>query len=648
MKTKVFALILAILCLSMAVVGCNQECAEHVDENKDAKCDKCEAAIVCATHTDENKDLVCDVCGGASVSACEKHVDADKNLECDTCKTKLCDHKDENADNLCDSCGVAVVAVNVQVPPTEEERVDMVVSTIPTDVALDQYVNVVPEADKSLKGEAVTYDSLVGRFALTSETDPMSHTTDYTVKDLVTGNIVYSENNVKEDQAFFIDLGAYYFTVTSLEADGSENPATIYEYYSYDGKRFYDESVAYGEEKTAVVGEVVEIECRDEDDWTYYYVDVYYKLTIDQKIYIFDLETGELLFAELDAKNYVERPVFDVVTDDYGYKMYGGCLYVYDLSEWINCVYSYEIPSYAQDMEWYVLENGNVALQWYVTLNNSAASYDYLDWNGIKCDLVTMLFNVADKKIAEVDFGYVISRTYDVENYDIIKDTTPNVFRVYPIVNDRVDVQGKMYLAIDNDLKVLYNFAQTLTTFEAPGEIIAVDTNLFMTFRDFDDIWAYEILNEKGEHVCYLPEGAVPLKGFVVYRNAYYNYKMELVLDPAELGYDPVLVREDFVVFAKLNIYTEKNEYFYFNGKGEPTKIKADVVSVVSHDLGFVVKHVVENADEESVFFYSLYNADNTLIVTAESDFEDYVRWIDYEGRVGIVETIDGTTYVVK
>ena len=64
MKIKAIALILCIiLCFSMLTVGCaKKECVEHVDENKDAKCDVCEAEVACEKHVDEDKNWVCDVC----------------------------------------------------------------------------------------------------------------------------------------------------------------------------------------------------------------------------------------------------------------------------------------------------------------------------------------------------------------------------------------------------------------------------------------------------------------------------------------------------------------------------------------------------------------------------------------------------------
>lgn len=69
------------------------ECTEHVDENKDYVCDKCEATLekpACTEHKDENEDEKCDLCG-ATVE-----------------KPECTEHKDENKDGKCDECGATV------------------------------------------------------------------------------------------------------------------------------------------------------------------------------------------------------------------------------------------------------------------------------------------------------------------------------------------------------------------------------------------------------------------------------------------------------------------------------------------------------------------------------------------------------------
>ncbi len=134
-------LILAIMCLTLvfAFASCdlldsllnqNQAC-EHIDENSDLVCDKCEESInneneggnekpEC-THRDADDDYLCDECGesfddGKDVEdkpECN-HRDADDDYLCDECGEKFEDgdeelpqhtHKDADDDCLCDVCG---------------------------------------------------------------------------------------------------------------------------------------------------------------------------------------------------------------------------------------------------------------------------------------------------------------------------------------------------------------------------------------------------------------------------------------------------------------------------------------------------------------------------------------------------------------
>ena len=68
------------------------ECTEHVDENKDCVCDKCDAAL---EHVDPDKNCVCDVCKAAV------HVDADGDCVCDQCKKEY--HPDTDNNGICDN-----------------------------------------------------------------------------------------------------------------------------------------------------------------------------------------------------------------------------------------------------------------------------------------------------------------------------------------------------------------------------------------------------------------------------------------------------------------------------------------------------------------------------------------------------------------
>lgn len=65
---KIITIVICTFALVLALVACNPECTEHVDEDGDAKCDVCGADLSPACeHVDANYDEKCDKCG-ASVS----------------------------------------------------------------------------------------------------------------------------------------------------------------------------------------------------------------------------------------------------------------------------------------------------------------------------------------------------------------------------------------------------------------------------------------------------------------------------------------------------------------------------------------------------------------------------------------------------
>jgi hypothetical protein len=56
MKTKIFALILALCCLSVLLVACEDDpCVTHVDEDGDLVCDACGSAVAPAATQPETE-----------------------------------------------------------------------------------------------------------------------------------------------------------------------------------------------------------------------------------------------------------------------------------------------------------------------------------------------------------------------------------------------------------------------------------------------------------------------------------------------------------------------------------------------------------------------------------------------------------------
>lgn len=99
MKKRIISAILTlvmILGVVCVLASCGDKCTEHVDANKDGKCDNCEAAVEippCDEHVDKNKDGKCDVCkkkvSSGDDEECDEHVDDDEDGECDVCGEEI-------------------------------------------------------------------------------------------------------------------------------------------------------------------------------------------------------------------------------------------------------------------------------------------------------------------------------------------------------------------------------------------------------------------------------------------------------------------------------------------------------------------------------------------------------------------------------
>lgn len=145
MKSRIFALILALCCLSLLLVACNDEvCVEHIDENNDLVCDTCGATIeVSTTEPETSAEETTEA--PETNPPCDKHVDA------------------EPADGRCDTCGANVVVVFLPSEPGETEtRVEMEVVTAPADANPSDYIDLgeakQPASSMETETKGIDYD----------------------------------------------------------------------------------------------------------------------------------------------------------------------------------------------------------------------------------------------------------------------------------------------------------------------------------------------------------------------------------------------------------------------------------------------------------------------------------------------------------
>ncbi len=632
MKRKAIALLLAMLLVGGMIAGCSKkECQTHTDENKDGKCDVCEAAVICATHTDGDGNLTCDVCGIAITPICELHTDGDKNLICDVCGatvTATCDpHKDANADRICDMCGGAIVVITEYIAPKEEVRVEQVVNPIPSGVALGEYLKNAPESFAATHGEKLEQyqpASRSGRYLSYTVTSEAGTMTTCVILDLATGE---ERMRLTKPTAEQMELNLYtdYYLIRTQNEEGND----VYSYYSYDGVLFSEQTVPSGGMPNGI----------HED---YLSIPGYLRLTVGDRYHVIDPTADRYLFS-LDEKTFVNRPVFHRVSDAYGYVEMENTVYVYDLSQWLSCVVSYEIPSYYENARWFVLENGNVLLQAEVRQSDRAVSYDFLRTDGEitrKYDLVFVMIDPVAKEAKPVEFGYWIRSVVQPHGSGIFTAKALNHIWVSPIVNDRIDENAARELITDNDLTVLCDCGEILHAAGGTSGITVVGQNLYLLRLSHNNGTVRQVVNEQGRHVAYLPEAAVERWGYVEYNGSLYNYKMELILDLAAEGYTVAFNYAEYRILSKVS--GGVTEYYFFNG-GAPVKIDLTAASVTYADwLGFAVRGTVNGAE-----VFRFYNANGTHLLDLEAAGVS-AQAVETDVNAYLLTDENGTQYLIR
>ncbi len=635
MKLKIFALIIAILCLSMALVGCSQKpCDAHVDENKDQKCDVCKDTIPCETHTDENQDLVCEVCGLTITPPCDPH-------------------KDENADGKCDTCGGAIVVIKEQIAPETGERVPMVVNPIPSDANLADYIITTEERLMALsKAEELKIDYTGGLeghcivYVIEAEDDDY---TIYGVYDLVAGKSLYRVTDqytgtvANGSKTVNIKLNDYYFVsvVDTYEIGRFVPSARTVEYYTYTGEKIMGadwksgDGISVDEFEDLLATETV-------TDGGVVYVTFY-----DNQVWTFDEMEGDYLGYHFDEKTIVRRPAFDQVCGDYGYVAHEGMLYVYDLTKWVECVYSCPLVEGFIYHDWFVLSNGNVLLQKKYVLPDDAISYDYKE-NGEKIDLVYTIVNLADKSTKDVEFGYVISFVSVYEDWDdLLTEKAPNLIEAYPISNDAVIYEDAFtkQLITDNDLNILFDATHWF------NDMYLFDDGLFLVVTEYDDETEplVTVVNEKGEKLAQIPYNATLNERYVLYDGKVYNFKMELLLDLSDYT-----VEVEFDEYAILSAYDEARDkvvYYYYDFRSKaPVELSyqtnENFIVEWSDKFGFEISYTDEEGETKYVFF----NYKNVAVTVGDGSngIYTYLYWEEDEDPILLLVMADDSYYIVR
>lgn len=622
MKTKIFALIAAMLCIGMLLVSCGEEVADNT----------------CTSHVDENKDKKCDLCAVDYIAPCNQVIDADN-------------------DGKCDYCGHEATLPEEDVPV-------MVVKPIPDDA--DEYAHfdftykdgvIAIDQQDTIAGAIVANGAAPGAkggriivFKHSAEqttdatnpdaTAPTEPVEDpwmkdyYSIYDLVTKKTIWSfqtekyNNEYPLNETYSFELSEYFFGIMKTKVQYNSNnpfdtPVTTYT-YTYrtnagDAITVTNSIANYDEEKIG---------------------DVFY-LTVNDLVYPIDTITSKRLTLAGETEPYignvdtfVKRPAFDCVLNDLGYvferDINGNVVafQVYDLNEWVDCIYSYIAPSYVAKAytKIGVLQNSTVLLETLVPLANNSKAFDIIE-NNQKYDIVYTIINPIDSSVKEVEFGYYIDFVSETSDATVITDTTvsPNLAYIYPIVDDMIDFSEVMTVVLDNDLNIICMLEKDLPA-QIDAQKTPVGNDLYIVVLNIGGKEVKAVIDKAGNLKNYLPDSCYCGDGFIIAGSKIYTYDMREKFNLRTLDgeYEIVVKNRGFLILAKPNIGdSQLKDYFYFNpaDASQPALIASESFStsnkVYVGTLGsslFLIREdfrLSTDPSSEIISRYYVFNSDN-------------------------------------
>lgn len=644
--------------------------------------------------------LMATVCTTAVFASCSDGEDSSSSTpEKPVCET----HVDANKDGACDECQKAVYVITEQLPAEKEEEVPMVVNPLPENVKMSDYIGPKAEDAKTvLPANATIVKELKGVQSHRENLYFIKTTTEEKVAEPTTENPINKYKMICEDVYTVYDAaqnkdvytkysGKYYrfyndaeFTSWYSTDHNNKDEYTVEFYSTYVKVREtiteQDEEYAYQTNTTYTTKYFTynwELIATAQDPS--YQVAApsvatyggYAYLTIDGKTYTVDLETMKLVTlagATADANMHIRRPAFSEVVGDYGYVISGNKVMVYDLTKWISCVNVYNYPSYWKNAQMVLLDNGTVFVQYEKVLHSSAVSYDVLDGNDNKVDLVQALINPVSGEIKNVEFGYKLANgvNFDRAKYN---DNAKNIVYLYPIEQKEVNYAAGFEAVIDSELNILYAHKTTLVG--QMNQIMYLADGYYATMVEYDNnVNVNVIVDGEGKEVVKVPNNATVACGMLKVGMKYYSWDMSKVLldlTPSEtaVNYELVREQEDYMILQKTtpeDPATEeieyKVEYFYFNAKmSAPQKISVEDFTNFSNisENYFTVKTTKINGidndqdgvfdDFEQIVKYVVYNANNQKIGTFEIEPTSISTLLD---GVYVVSFMGGSQILIK
>lgn len=249
------------------------------------------------------------------------------------------------------------------------------------------------------------------------------------------------------------------------------------------------------------------------DDYSYSSSDLFY---VGNKLYKYDDKGEKVFIKEFGIEYKPDLEYLFPIGDYYCYSNGGSSYYSRGLSvqifnEKLEPIADYSFPSYANtgdaSLSFYDIGNGRIFIQYVETLHQDAKDYDYRQGATGKYDLVTLILNVTDNTVTELeDVNYkvhdIVSTTAKYESEDCYNDVVENIAIISRIdENEHLDTSPANYeiVGISSEGKITanINIEGSISSIPAP-----LSENLFFAYSAIDSDMCY-IYNETGDIIAY-------------------------------------------------------------------------------------------------------------------------------------------------
>ena len=551
----------------------------------------------------------------ACSSSCDEHVDADRNEICDVCEEYV-----KYVPAYLGFEGIYNTALE------EEDDDEILYSKAQINSSLNDMT-----FDYNGSGNLVVFRDYS---AEAGETKALVLNTDTGETVLV---LKEEDDDATVEKEVRIDTNNYDTFIRVIETDTTDRNSTVYKQTLY---------TALGEEitsKTSKVNANISIQrlgyTADHEGSVYLIEDKVYEITDDVAEYKFD-------------KGFTRIPTGNTYlqTENYYYNLNSYSeIYVYDLQ--YNLVAYYAVPAECEMVtRATVLADGNVLIQYEKELPWDAAEYDLYE-KEVKYDFYTVIFNVADGTVKEIEFNYEVSDVVNSTNAPaffseyFVEGSVENVAVVYPIVDKAVDYDDIKYINVDSNLFLIGFLGEEIANQNGMPSPIA--DNRFIVSNEAGQKF---LINEKAEVIGEVTAASFNSDlGYFVMNNKYYDLDLKLVFDANEIEYTYYEYNNssNYSIYYDTNIEGEGEDesivttYYIRNGiTFSELELPENFYSLNIYNNYFTYKYSVEN--DGYYDYYTVYcNANGEKIFSVQTNEEGY-----YYKTPSVI--LSGDTLIIK